>query len=675
MTGYDFVHHTHPDRVLPLTFAEINARLDADAARLEYGAFDPATQFLHLLFNGKQFHEFDEQTKRIANNRERLFRQYEEECRLKGNIPRSSETFQSWIDPAWLAICGRVRSDQASAIASPSVSTFNRLYKEWMKYDRNILAIVPRHNGPGSRTLDYSAESLSFAVSMSRNYMSRLKPTPAEVYADYEALLSQKNEQLQAEGKLTLHKFGRTKFSEMINALPAFDAMAEREGFEAAYKHFAPVLRSYDVTLPGERVELDEMKTDLSVICAMAGMLEGLDMEKIETLKKIRVWLVVAIDVATRYPLAAKVARTPNRQACLDVVRMMMTDKSEISALVGAQIPWVGHIKPRTIYTDHGSAFIADETTEALKAIGIEMTRPETGKAKGRPHIESLFHIIGPLFARFYDGRTFRSIKEKGDYDPSKHASLAASEFSEIINLGISDLYAIRPHGALGGDSPHNVWVDAVQGMGWIRPPHRADLIRAFGKKDTATIGRYGIVKYGIPYSSAWLEDEHMERGQKKINVIFDYGYVNSILVETRDGGWMEVENRVDLPANLSEQEWTEARKEVRAENKKRTENDYPAMRAAILRNRENGKAATLRAGLDPVEGSPAKIEKQRAELFRGFVAAAPTGTSIPADTPVLPPPDDLRAGTVDRPRPAELEPTPMPVHKTSKFDRNWDDD
>ncbi|QFY62695.1 transposase family protein (plasmid) [Rhizobium grahamii] len=674
LTGYTFVHHIHPDRVLPLTFAEINSRLDTGSGRLEYGAFSETKQFLHTLFNGKNFHEFDEAVKGIAMQRERLFRKYEEEVLRNGKVPRSSATFQAWIDAAWLAIRGRTRSDQSS-INPPSVSTFNRRYKEWVKYERNILAIVPRHRGPGNRTLDFTAESLSFAVSMAQGYMSRLKPTPTQVYEDYEALLSKKNEQLLSEGKLTFHKFGKTKFFELIDALPAFDVMAERHGIDAAIKHFAPVLRSFDPTTLGERVEIDELKTDLSVVFALAGMLEGLDSDKIETLKKIRVWLVVAIEVTTRYVLAAKVATSANTQACLDMVRMIMTDKSELSELVGAQTPWLGHIKPTTLYADWGSAFIGDETHESLKALGIEITHPEPGKAKGRPHIESLFHTIGPLFTRFFDGRTFRSIKEKGDYDPKHHASLAASEFSEIIAYGISDMYNIRPHGALGGDSPHNVWVDTVEGMGWLRPPHAADQILAFGKKMTGTIGRYGIIKYGIPYSNDWLEDEHMHRGQRPINVIFDFGYVNSILVETRDGGWREIENKIDLPANLTEAEWTEARREVLAEKRERTKNSYPAMRDAIIRNRENGKAATLRAGLDPVAASPARLEKQRAELFRGFVASPPTGTPIPADTPVLPPPDNLRAGTVARPRPPELEPTPMPVRKSSKFNRKRDDD
>ncbi|MGO7623921.1 hypothetical protein ACC687_37695, partial [Rhizobium ruizarguesonis] len=74
LDGYDFNHNLHPDRVLPLTFEDINARLDEGNARLEHDAFDDEVRELHTLLNGKKFHEFDESTRRVANDRERLFR-------------------------------------------------------------------------------------------------------------------------------------------------------------------------------------------------------------------------------------------------------------------------------------------------------------------------------------------------------------------------------------------------------------------------------------------------------------------------------------------------------------------------------------------------------------------------------------------------------------------------
>ncbi|MDH6231608.1 putative transposase [Mesorhizobium soli] len=639
-----------------------------------YGGNRPEVQFLELLFNGRTFAEFCEKVRRIARLREQLFLRYDEECLIGGHHPRSSKTFQTWIAPQWKKLLGPARSDTVNNITAPSVSTFNRLYRRWLKYDRNILAILPRYTGPGQKTPTFTAESLNFAVIEARNFMSRLKPRKKDVFEGYRAALHKANELRKSEKKLQYQEFKKTKFYEIIDSFPAFDVMLAREGLTAALKHFAPNLRSHDEILLGQRIEIDELKTDLEAVWAMVGMLDTITAEQRAILKKIRLWIVMVVDVATRYPLAAKAAPSPNAQAALDTLRLVMSDKTHISDYVGAQIPWIGKVKPSgTAYMDNGSAFLAEETADAFRALRIEVTRPKTGEPKKRPHIESVFHTIGPMFTQFFDGRTFRSIAEKGDYDPKAHASLAAAEFAEIIIHGICDYYNVKGHSALGGRSPHNALVDAVEGYGWMRPPHRMDLIRAFGKPDKATIGRYGIVKYGIPYNNEWLVEQHMERGQKPFDIISDLGYLNSILVKGSDGGWAEVENTIDLPPDLTEREWAEARKEDLAQNRRETEENYVAMRDFILLNRENGKAATLRAGLDPVVPSAAKIEKQRKELYRNFIVAPSSGATIKPDVPLLPPPDDLRGGTVGRS--TELKPAPTPAPKTSKFDRAKRDD
>ncbi|QRM44597.1 hypothetical protein [Rhizobium sp. BG4] len=462
--GYRFINEDDPEDRFVLKFDDINARIDAGTAKIAYGAKSPEREYLELLFKGRRFDELGEDAKRIARLRERLFLAYDKECLLNGHKNRSSDDFASWIEPEWRKVLGPVRSDSTKSIFPPSVSTFNRLYKRWIRYERNILSICPRYKAPGKRTLTYEAESLDFATNEARGFMSRLKPRKSDVFETYKARIHKQNEERAAGGKLQLHQYGKSKFYDIIDSFPAFDVMQAREGLEAALRHFAPHLRMYDETYLGQRLEIDEVLTDMSVYFGMAGVLSdpGLTDKQRKLLKKIRLWVVVIVDVATRYVLAAKVTPAPSSRATLETLRLMMTDKTFISECAGAETPWIGKVKPfGTMYMDHGSAFLAEDTSDALRALGVEPTRPETGNAKKRPHIESLFHTIGPLFTQFFDGRTFRSIEEKGDYDPRAHASLAASEFNEIIIQGICDLYHNKGHGSLGGQSPTTGWSSA----------------------------------------------------------------------------------------------------------------------------------------------------------------------------------------------------------------------
>ncbi|MBO9198131.1 transposase family protein [Rhizobium sp. 16-449-1b] len=671
--GFELVHVKQPNRTMEITFKALHERLEADEARIERGGALAKVEYLTMVHEGKQLKDFPKRVQDVALLRVALFETYEKECLIEGHIPRTTDTFRDdWIVPAWVKIIGRVRSDQRTLVP-PSASTFNRLYPEWKAYDRNILAIVPRYRGPGSRTIDQFAESLSFMVSEARNYISEDKPEKYLVYGWYKAAVSLENEHRAAENRVELHLFKRTKFYEVIDSFPAYDVMSVRDGEDAARKFFAPNLRIFGTVLPGERIEIDEWKTDMMTVWATAGMLESCTKEQKKILKKIRLWICVAVDVATRYILAIKVTKNPNAQACLDALRMIMSDKTHISMTAGAKTDWTGRVSPMNLYWDHGSAFIDEEVVLTAQSLGIHGTRPETGKPKGRPHIESLFHTIGPLFTHFFSGRTFRNIVEKGDYDPKLHASLACSEFAEIMIAGACDYYHNQAHGSLGGASPHNAWLDATEHYDWRRPPHRVDLIRAFGTRETATIGRYGIVKLGIPYDNTELTEEHMDVGQQDVKIIYDYGYLNSLLVQGTDGGWFEVENKIDLPEDMTEVEWTQSRKEYVAEHRVETEQSYLIQREYILKNRANGIAATLRAGLEPVGPSPAKLEKMRNKLFRNYVAAAPSGTPM-HDTPVLPPPDPLRGGTVGRP--TQPQPTTERIDApASDFERtNWDE-
>lgn len=678
--GYNLAHAEHPDRVVFMTYADITERIESGEAKIEFGGAIPALLDLDRIYRGKRFDDFEDDDRRIATLRVKLFSTYEEQ-NLRGIAPRrTSSSFHEWIMPSWRNVCGPSRSDSTNNVVAPSTATFNRLFKEWVKYDREILAIMPRHHGPGEKAPTFTPESLNFAVKEARNYMSRLKPSKIDVYRDYLALLDDANEELAASGHTPLQKIGRTLFHEVIDSFPQFDVSVARCGEAAASKKYAPNLGIYDEVVPGSRCEIDELKTNLATIYAMAGVLDGATDEQKEILKRIRVWVVVIVDVATRYIVAAHVTVNPNARATLETLRLMMTDKTHISDLLGSSVPWIGRVRATEMYMDHGSAFKADEVNAAFVALRINPTRPPAGVPKKRPHIESAFFAMGPLFTRFFDGQTFRSIEEKGDYDPKVHASLAAGEFAEIITLGCIH-YNLRPHGSLGGRSPHNAWVEAVEGYGWKPPPDRADIIRALGTRTTGQMTRDGIVRLGIPYNDTRLVEDHMDRGSGRhshsYEYIYDDGYMNSILVKTADGGWIEVQNRIELPADLTVEEWTDARKEEREKNRAELEASSQVLREYLLRNRENGKAATLRAKLDPVVPSPAKLEKQRKQLFRGFVASTPSGTPPAADAPVLPPPDPVRGGTVARKRPAELEPAPMPKPlKISKLDRNnWDDE
>ncbi|RWX19248.1 hypothetical protein EHI45_00995 [Rhizobium leguminosarum] len=639
----------------------------------------PEIKLLDLLYGDRGPEDYSKNDQLIAKFREQLFISYDKECLKNGHIPRSKDgTFAAWIKRNWGEIVFKNRrSDTGSFVPPPpSVSTFERRYTAWKKSNHNRLALFPRHFGPGKNKVSkWSAESVDFATVNAEAYLSPEKPRKTDVFLWYKSAIFEENQRLANAGEETLQPFGRTAFFNIIDTFPKFDVMCAREGEDYALKHFSPIARSFGAQMPGKEVELDCVKTDMLTLWSKGGQLASVPKKYRKMLKKIRIWFVVIVDRATRYVLAARAIVNPNGQAVLDAIRMMMTDKTLVSEVVGAKTPWAGHCVPDEVIFDNGSENTFEEVTQALQALGIAVTKPPAGAAADRPFIESLFHVIVPLFTSFFAGRTFASIDEKGDYDPAAHASLFVDEFVELFHLGICDIYHNRPHGSLGGRSPHNAWWEACEEYGVEPPPSNEVVLRAFGKPERITLDQYGVKRIGLSYRNPQLDQEYELRGRVAVDILVDSSRINDILVKGKRG-WFLVENQNGLVTDMTEAEWQVARAEDLAANAAETEGGLGNMYSAVNRMRKSGQAAILRADLSPMRPSAEELAKRRRQLFSGYEPAPMSGASVPLISEVIIPIDELRDGSVSPvPRVVNVDAPPPAVRKVSKFNRKWEDE
>jgi transposase InsO family protein len=506
--------------------------------------------------------------------------------------------------------------------------------------------------------------------------MSKEKPRKTDVYLWYKAAHFKENAKLKEAGEEELQRFGRTAFFNIIDSFPAYDVMVAREGEDYALKHFAPIIRSYETQMPGKEVELDCVKMDMMSLWARAGQLKPVPKKIRKTLKKIRIWFVVVIDRATRYVLAIKALVNPSGQGVLDAIRMTMTDKTLVSELVSAMTPWAGHCLPREVIFDNGDENIVEEVTASLQALGITVTKPPAGAAADRPFVESLFRIIVPLFTAFFAGRTFASIKEKGEYKPAEHASLFIDEFVELCHLGICDIYHNRPHGSLGGRSPHNAWWQACHEHGFDPAPGPEEMLRAFGKPEALTLDQYGIKRIGLSYRNADLDREYGDEGRVKVDILVDSSRINDILVKGKLG-WLLVENQNGLLTDMTEAEWSAARAADLAANDAESEPGLGSVYSAVNRLRASGEAARLRADMSPMRLSEQDRAKRRRQLFSGYEPAPQSGSAVPVTSEIIIPRDELRDGTVSpvaRVVDVDAAPVAPTLGNASKFNRKWED-
>ena len=649
--GFNIVHEDDPERTMFLSDVELGQLVRNRKAKIQRNKNKPENKRLELIHGDKTLSDFKDNDRVRGVLMEKLISSIlQHKSKTGKKLPRSKKS-RGWLLEEWEKIVKTVQKSvrwdvSEDTLKPPSWPTVNRQYREYLASGGNVLALMPRHRVPSKKTIIWCPESLAFAYKEAERYLDELKPTKAHVFLEYKAALWAENNKRADEDKPPLHVFSRSKFEKIISSFSAYETMAAREGEEFAQKHFAPNVRGIEVERPGQRVEIDEVKADLATIVAMSGEYVNIPKEVFTLLKKVRVWLVVVIDVATRYILAIKATLNPSGDAAVAAIRMAMSDKTLQSQVAGARAPWFGYLLPEEIYSDNGSGFISEQFVAALQTLGIATVRPPTGQPFRRPFIESFFNGAGQLWTTFFQGRTFRSIREKGEYNPKEHASLLNEEFVKVVTQITCDIYHQRPHDSLGGQTPENAFIEACREYGTMTPPGPEEMLRAFGEVEQATVGKYGIVRKGISYRNETLDNEMAAHGKIKFDIKVDQSRLNEILVKGKKG-WFVVENTINLNSEISEAEWVAARKADLAENKEQSDGGLATMYAAVTRMRQIGEAAAIRAGHQPMAPVSEKQKRAHNRLFHGYEPAPQSGSNVALTSELTIPSNPLRDGTV----------------------------
>ncbi len=666
-------------------------RLRTGKAEVLYYYHSAPIQRTLAVHGDKTLNSFDPEVQNEARLRQDLIVKYETACRDRKKQLPFSTSLQTDLDTWWRELHGvdetqkngrRRRTGQAIAEVTnaPSWKTFKRDYDKYLASGRNPVVFVPLHHGPGSRTVITCRASELFHQKMAREYLNRLRPKPAQVHLAYLAERDLENDNRRAAGLPELIEFSLTKTKNAIGRFDAFEVMASREGEEAALKHFRDVKGSFDVERPGAHIEIDEWKGDLITLLVKTGVWAHLPDVFIKALPKtLRVCITVAIDVATRYVLGVKVTPTPSAEAIAGVLRMAMVNKTDLSRMVGAETDWSACVKPDLASMDNGGPMLSDHFITGAQSIGVTVVRQPAGDPARRPFIERLFGIIGPLITHFLDGRTFASVGEKGDYEAEAHASVFMDEFARIIIFAICDIYHRKRHSGLGGNTPHNEWVEASGSIEIKYPPSQLRMIAAFGYPTTATIQKDGIVVMGVTYRDERLNALRRRIGQKPIDVMYDPMYARHVLVKAKDEDkYFAVENALGLDDTVSFHEWLAVLKEERDEITEKTKDDLKVMYAGIRRMRRTGEAATARANLGARIPTAADMERLNRDVVRGWEA------NCVAEEVMEPMPDAVPTGALlfereipsptmeSADQPSETE-TASAVSGRSKFDEQED--
>jgi transposase InsO family protein len=311
-----------------------------------------------------------------------------------------------------------------------------------------------------------------------------------------------------------------------IHAIDPFMVDAGRKGPDYALRKYTPVGKGLQITTALGRVEMDDWEVDLHTLVEKSSIWKALSPGQRKLVPRVRMSFTAAIDCASRCIVGFNMSvNSPSTATTKPALRSVMVDKTELAAAVGAKASWHMRGRPRMVATDGGPAY-GSEFDDAAMRVNIGRVVPEQDP-RMRGTVEAFFRFMKRL-CRYFAGRAFANVVERGDYAAEQLAALTVGEFYRTLVVFIVDYYHLRPHRGLEGRTPYAKWEELAK-AGLPPDPSEEQLAIAFGlRRKQRTISKHGVEFLGIPYNSPELSRLFLKLGKKKVDMIVepeDLGY------------------------------------------------------------------------------------------------------------------------------------------------------
>lgn len=499
---------------------------------------------------------------------------------------------------------------------------FFRLHDRYAENGFRVEALVSTANGPGALPSKFDREDLAVWMEHAKLYAASRRPQISGALLMLQAKINQLNETRALHG-LRLHEMPTPKFfNKLVKGLGRYFLTASRLGDDVAKATLSKVGNGLQVQRPGARVEMDEWKIDLLVLLTFAGLASRMTDEERDLIKSTRMWVTVVIDVATRCILAMRFsARAPSEDSSMAALEMAVSDKTALSAVIGAGTPWTYNVLFSNLVTDWGPAFRAHRLRAAVAQLRATHQFTAAGWAAGRGTIESVFKTQGMRFMHWFEGRTFSNVVDRGPN--GTEARLNIDELNRMLVRAVVDIYHHTPHDGLNGATPHNEWLRLTAKFGILPPLHPDQRRHIFGTKIVKAIGDKGVRFLSMHYNHPRLQEMRREQaalpGAKAPRTEIRVDRFSLRKISFWDGSrWLEAEATMGLPDDVSVWEWVGATKELRAIHRANAKLHLSVLLKAVNDLREAGHAATARAELGtdiPSAKQYALVEKNYFEL------------------------------------------------------------
>lgn len=495
-------------------------------------------------------------------------------------------------------------------------------YKEYRKF--GISGLVDRRWRSGRTGSRLCAESEAIVKKGIERYLNRDQPTKIgvvrDIWDDFVAL----NESRAIKGLPSLKPPSRNTILKRLRLYSPYEVALHREGRVKAQARFFAVGAGLQVGRPLERVEMDGWKVDLMTLARSTGLFHKLAPELVEKMGlnggKKRWYLIAAVCCTTRCIVGMTLSETENSESAIDCMRMIVSDKGQISDAVGAMSPWDMHGIPDLLVTDNGSAFKSHKFLVSARCLSLNCERAIAGLPQLRAMIERLFGTVSTNLISRLTGRTFSDVVERGEYPSELRTVHTVQEFANMLIRWVVDVYHNTPHEGLGGETPFECWRRLTEVYG-VRPgPDRRSRRLAFGVTMKRKLSNVGLQVLGVRYNNEMLMHQLRNCHDRAYELRWFHGDIGEIEVRIGDE-WHTVQSVLPEFRGRSARDWIAARNVIRKGDPTLRDASDRKIRMALEEIDRLNTSAGERAGILSEQWDREMIERLEEKTLLGFRA------------------------------------------------------
>lgn len=636
------------------TDREINDLIYKDRLRIDEGYFSKTLQLLRMKYDSSDLSHLSENELRTvawkkewcvrflnrSGDRAAAWRPRRNPGDMKQFILGEMDSMDRWhLDQFGIRRPpGRRRKGEIQkAFDYPSASTLRDWLNLFAKFNHRMDAFKPNYSKCGNRN-QLDTRAITIIEEEVKKFGSILRPTMGDIYENIEAKFYKLNKKLDEDVHI---KVSDKAVRRRIHKMDPFLLDAARYGEDYVLRKYTPVGRGLVVSRLLEHIEMDDWEVDLHTLIVDSTVWPELSEKAKAKVPRTRCNLSIGIDKLSRCVVGMHLSPyTASAATAKSALRSIMIDKSPQAKFAGAMSDWNMHGTPEYLSTDGGAVFLG-EYEEALRLSAVSRSLPEKDP-RMRGTVESFFRTLKRL-CRYFAGRSFKDVVEKGDYPAEKMASLTYQEFYKSLIIFIVDYYHHRPHRGLNRGTPYGKW-QAEASRGLPPPRSRQQIMLALGLRDTRTVSKQGITYINQQYHSKDLGDLYPLVGSMSLDIIIDPDDLSMILIrvpkhvrdrkvfENKD--YIEAECQTYVNRGVTLVDVLETQKEVMEDIKAQQDAGRPIRLAAhgkLLEIADNGRRI---AGVPTSELTQSDYDSFKRRLDRKATAALDRVNY--AETPVI---------------------------------------